>query len=604
MDLHGTRPLGVNWYRLLSIYSDLGKKSNSHEKICDIGTELQSFRADVGTAINGINTKLQQLIDTNKIKLSTDDLTRLKDDIVSGLKDHVQSSGERCAAPVYCNGDSVFFTEDVKNMLGDLVRQKAQWSQSHGGKSIKEALDEIQTCLGGFATRAQMEKFLQTIEQKHAMSTEVITDIVNRISTNICTQQSTFFTEVKKERVENALLDTLRDWNNLNSGEMRREFNLLGGRLQKIINDGQITKGSLKNIFEEVLREQGPSILPETVADAVAQKMGETDIKALKIAMSRFDPAIFDMKQFVDELKNDLTNFGKDGGATRKLLGAVEHTLSALTLKLTEAHVQQIADEVARKMGQSDGKALETALGVMFQEHMPKIPEDTLEKSVDDLKAKLEAFMKSQGDAQQHFQENVQNLIRDHKIKLSEHDIQSIASAVEQKVRESDEGTLHTSLTEMFEGGVGLLEHEKTTLVNTIIQRVWDIVKKPSSFIEELNLIHDNHDLLRLFEEKSDLLTIEEVDKKDNTAVIAYIVKESDYVDRVERFNSILSLTLEEISDAVKNRCIVGRSGLELAIFDPVPATVYQAMDMFEEKHIRDIGKLQYLHYLLELERK
>ncbi|CAM9208112.1 unnamed protein product [Ectocarpus sp. 8 AP-2014] len=143
MDVHGTRPLGVNWYRLLSVYSDLGKKTNSHEKICDIGTELQSFRADVETAMQGINTKLDDLINANKIQLSGDDLTKLKDDIVSGLKDHVQRSGQQCAAPVVCDGESLLFTDDVKELLENLVQQKASVSENLGNMALDIA--EIKT---------------------------------------------------------------------------------------------------------------------------------------------------------------------------------------------------------------------------------------------------------------------------------------------------------------------------------------------------------------------------------------------------------------------------------------------------------------------------
>ncbi|CAN0572824.1 unnamed protein product [Ectocarpus sp. 12 AP-2014] len=202
MDVHGTRPLGVNWYRLLSIYSDLSKKSNSHEKICDIGTELQSFRADVGTAIHGINTKLDDLINASKIKLSGDDLTRLKDDIVSGLEDHVQSSGERCAAPVVCNGESVVFTDDVKKLLSDLVRQKAEGSLSPDGKGIYEALGRIEACLENRSSAADLEaigkklKALQdTISHQVGMTAEEKRALATEIALKVCSDRSVRFTD-------------------------------------------------------------------------------------------------------------------------------------------------------------------------------------------------------------------------------------------------------------------------------------------------------------------------------------------------------------------------------------------------------------------------
>lgn len=154
-----------------------------------------SFRADVGTAIQGINTKLQQLIDAHKIELSSDDLTRLKDDIVSGLKDHVQSSGEQCAAPVFCNDDSVFFTEDVKNMLGDLVRQKAEGSLSPDGKGIHEALGRMEECLGRLPDQEQMKALQKTILEQRSMSEEDKTALVTEISSKVCSNESFRFTD-------------------------------------------------------------------------------------------------------------------------------------------------------------------------------------------------------------------------------------------------------------------------------------------------------------------------------------------------------------------------------------------------------------------------
>lgn len=148
MDVYGTHPLGLNWYRLLSIYSDLGKKSNSYEKVCDIGTELKTLQGDVVTAIDGINAKLDKLIGAGTHKLSGEDMTELKQAVVDGMKEHVQSSGERCAAPVVCNDESVFFTDGVQEVLASLVREKARVLQQVDMSEMASSIESIKEKIG------------------------------------------------------------------------------------------------------------------------------------------------------------------------------------------------------------------------------------------------------------------------------------------------------------------------------------------------------------------------------------------------------------------------------------------------------------------------
>lgn len=209
MDLHGTRPLGVNWYRLLSIYSDLLlAESPTHmknyatlEPSCKVSEQI-----DVVTAIHGINTELDDLINANKFDLSSDDLTRLKDDIVSGLKDHFQSSGEQCAAPVVCNGESVFLTEGVKNMLADLVRQKAEGSLSPGGQGISEALGRIVGYLEDRPSAAGLEAIEKKLQDLQDTISQQGGVLATEIASKVCSDESSRFTddvnEVLKTLVE------------------------------------------------------------------------------------------------------------------------------------------------------------------------------------------------------------------------------------------------------------------------------------------------------------------------------------------------------------------------------------------------------------------
>ncbi len=121
----GNQPLGLNWYRLLSIYSELGSSANSHDKICNIGQELKKLDGKHDAAIKGINDKLNSLIQAGNVKLSGEDLSSLKEALVEGLAEHAEKSADRCAAPVVSDGESLIFTDDVKEVLASLVRQKA-----------------------------------------------------------------------------------------------------------------------------------------------------------------------------------------------------------------------------------------------------------------------------------------------------------------------------------------------------------------------------------------------------------------------------------------------------------------------------------------------
>ncbi|AAK14611.1 unnamed protein product [Ectocarpus sp. 4 AP-2014] len=299
MDVHGTRPLGVNWYRLLSIYSDLGKKSNSHEKICDIGTELQSFRADVGTAIQSINTKLDDLINANKIELSGDDLTRLKDDIVSGLKDHVQSSGQECAAPVVCNGESVFFTDDVKELLSDLVRQKSG-SLSPGGNGRDEqnykALGRIEECLGDLsnktdsdAIKTQLQALQDTISNQAGLTAQDKETIAREIASKVCEDESFRFTDDVNEVLASLVeqkAEALKP-----DGETKRIATALIAYIEKTLSgaitgagkrfDSVATKSELEGLRKSIIQKMHSMSSPVDAPDSATITLDDASVQRI-----------------------------------------------------------------------------------------------------------------------------------------------------------------------------------------------------------------------------------------------------------------------------------------------------------------------------------
>lgn len=126
MDVYSSPNIGLQWYRLMSIYSTLGKKSSSHEDSCDIGKELAKLNGKHEAAIEGINLKLNTLINAGNFGLPGADLAKLKQAVVEGMGEHAEKAGDKCEAPVVCNGESVFFTQDVKDVLASLVQEKAR----------------------------------------------------------------------------------------------------------------------------------------------------------------------------------------------------------------------------------------------------------------------------------------------------------------------------------------------------------------------------------------------------------------------------------------------------------------------------------------------
>ncbi|CAM9529193.1 unnamed protein product [Pylaiella littoralis] len=119
-------PLGLNWMPMLALYSSLGNKSNTHEQKCQIGTQLQKLDGKDRIVIEGISKKIDQLIQRNNVSVGPNEMEKLKDSIVKELGRIASQSGNRSTGPVVCDANSVIFDEDVKKILSDLVREKAE----------------------------------------------------------------------------------------------------------------------------------------------------------------------------------------------------------------------------------------------------------------------------------------------------------------------------------------------------------------------------------------------------------------------------------------------------------------------------------------------
>ena len=138
-------PLGLNWFPMLALYSSLGKSSNSYEEKCQIGSQLQKLDGKDRLVIEGINSKIDQLIARNKVALSPTDMASLKSSIVSELGNIASRPGNQSSSPVVCDANSLVFDEDVKSLLSDLVREKSRVfnsQSSRGGTVFSESDSE------------------------------------------------------------------------------------------------------------------------------------------------------------------------------------------------------------------------------------------------------------------------------------------------------------------------------------------------------------------------------------------------------------------------------------------------------------------------------
>lgn len=177
MNAYRNQPLGLDWYRLLSIYSELGSSTNSYDKICDIGQELKNLDGKHDAAIQGINEKLDSLIQAGNVKLSGKDLSSLKEAVVQGLAKHAEKSADQCAAPVVSDGESLIFTGDVNKVLASLVQQKADL------KKMADIVDSIDQTLVADATRTGAEKAV--LDQNVATILSEISHIKSRLDQGI-----------------------------------------------------------------------------------------------------------------------------------------------------------------------------------------------------------------------------------------------------------------------------------------------------------------------------------------------------------------------------------------------------------------------------------
>ena len=139
MAYYGGDPLGLNWMPMLALYSSLGNKSNTHAQNCQIGSQLQKLDGKDRIVIEGISSKIDQLIQRNNVSVGRDEMKALKDSIVKELGTIASQYGNQSSGPVVCDANSLVFDEDVKSLLSELVREKASGLTRNVGQTGEES---------------------------------------------------------------------------------------------------------------------------------------------------------------------------------------------------------------------------------------------------------------------------------------------------------------------------------------------------------------------------------------------------------------------------------------------------------------------------------
>lgn len=149
--IHPNNPYGLDmeWFKLLALYSNIGKKSNSDDKFSELGEELKRLHGNHDMVIKGINDKIQSLIERRGGGpiVSEENLRDLKEKIVAELG-KVASNRDSSAAsePVVCNHDGVIWTDDAL----DTLKTTVQSVMANGFSKQGQLLDDIKTNQVGF----------------------------------------------------------------------------------------------------------------------------------------------------------------------------------------------------------------------------------------------------------------------------------------------------------------------------------------------------------------------------------------------------------------------------------------------------------------------
>lgn len=111
---------------MLALYSDVGNKSNSHAKKCELGEELKKLDGKHELVIQGINDKIDSLISKGNgggASISDADLVDLKAQIVAKVGEVASvRNASATPEPVTCNFDGVVWTPDALATLETTVR--------------------------------------------------------------------------------------------------------------------------------------------------------------------------------------------------------------------------------------------------------------------------------------------------------------------------------------------------------------------------------------------------------------------------------------------------------------------------------------------------
>jgi hypothetical protein len=317
----GHASLGLNWYTLLSIYSTLG--SDKSKKIENELKTLKSLNGAVVKAIQSINTQLGSLIKAGSLKLSGDNMTELKKSIVEGLKGHVAANSNKCADPVVCDGDSILFTDDVKEILASLVTEKAR------------VLQEVDL--------RKMARDISGIEAN-------ITDVKNRVKNGLpltdsdTSRLNEWFHILEKNDTELATIKdaigkeiSMADAERLLASEGRKTIDEKQESLTKAIEANTETVAScnpealttsLREIFEG--REGLSEADHEALAKAVVEKMATTDdpeTDAFKEALA---------KAVVEKMVQNASTVGPSSRLSEDELNALAAPLAEITVEPDE----------------------------------------------------------------------------------------------------------------------------------------------------------------------------------------------------------------------------------------------------------------------------
>ena len=343
--------IGLDWYRLLSIYSVLGSSKSMSQK--QIETELQTLRAlnvDVVNAIQSVNQTLRNLISRGKSKLTDQELAKLKQAVVDGMAEHVSRNPAQCSNPVACDGESILFTPEVREVLASLVEQKAAVLNGTEKHLTEQEVQDIAK-----AVAAEMDvRNLSTQSFKDAIGAffqdeqkvEALADVVATRIESVSTPSTEALTDAlrtffgKKENWD-AFAATILERIKADTPSSDDRLDIITGQL------GYLTK---KNLADPEMN---------LIATKVVEKMGsrnvnQEDIDAIAAKVADKMPAALPTNSLGTEVFKDAldTFFSKTDNWNAFAMAIVERINAEASMSADQ--LDTLASEIVRKMGSLD----------------------------------------------------------------------------------------------------------------------------------------------------------------------------------------------------------------------------------------------------------